>query len=212
MNYIKKGFKNEENLYLSLGFWYLFLQIIVLIENHYVYKYNIFFWFCDQAPILFSIGFFTRSKKFIKSIINFGLLVQFFWVSDFLLKILFHAKALGITNYLFEPQLGNFVIVPLLVHITSTNLALFITYKEKPTKKVLVYSAVYIVFLYALTLAYTPVANNVNCVYEICGLPQFTFSYYTALWPVLAFLVVILPTQGIQYMLYKWAQKRKYKH
>lgn len=209
MNKLKNWLKKEKNKYLTISIWFLFLQIIIFIENYYVYEYNIILWFCDHAPLLFAIGFFFKNKDIIKSIINFGFLTQFIWIIDFIAKIFFNINALGITTYMFEGELGNFVIVPLLIHIFSTNLALIFTYKNKPTKKALIYSAIYIIIIYILTLSFTPLNENVNCIKEICGTNGYSFSFYTLFWPILVFITIVLPTHFIQYLLYKYNKKRK---
>jgi len=201
--------KREKNLYTLLGFWFLFLQVIVFIENHYVYKYNIFFWFCDHAPLLFSFAFFSKNKDFIKAMVNFGFLVQFVWVIDLVFKLFFDVHALRVIGYMFENELGFFVLVPLAIHMLSTNIAFLSTYKRKPNAKVLIYSAMYVMIIFALTITYTPIDRNVNCVHEICGLRQYTFPSYTYFWPILVFSLMVLPTHGIQYLIYKYSKRKR---
>lgn len=201
----------KKNKYQIIALWFLLLQILVLFENLIVYRYNIFFWFCDHAPLILAIAFFTKNKDLIKSIVNFGFIVQFIWVIDFLSKLILDKSALGVTNYMFTGELGFLVLIPLLIHSLSVNVAFIHTYKIKPTTKVLVYSAIYIISIFALSLAFTPTERNVNCIHEICGLKQYTFQGYTSLWPILVFIIIILPTQGIQWLVYKWDKKRKKK-
>ncbi|MBU4070486.1 MAG: hypothetical protein KJ646_05890 [Nanoarchaeota archaeon] len=199
----------RKNKYNVLGFWFLFLQLLVFFENHVVYKYNIFFWFCDHAPLVISFAFFSKNKDLLKSMINFGFLVQFVWIIDFLFKIIFDKNFLGVTNYIFTAKLGFLVLIPLVIHSLCINVAFLHTYKIKPTIKVLIYSAIYVMMIYALSLTYTPIERNVNCIHEICGLNDYTFSSYTYFWPLLVFIIIILPTQGIQWWVYKWSRKRK---
>ena len=200
--------KNKYNL---LGFWFLFLQALVLFENYFIYEYNIFFWFCDHAPLILAIGFFSKNKDIIKSTVNFGFLIQFIWIADFLSKAIFDKSALGITNYMFTSQLGFLILIPLIIHALSVNVAFVHTYKIKPTTKVLVYSAIYIMAIYALSLAFTPMGENVNCIHKICGLKELTFNNYTYFWPILVFIIIILPTQGLQWIIYKWHKNRRKK-
>jgi hypothetical protein len=109
---------------------------------------------------------------------------------------------------MFTSELGFFVLVPLIIHSFSVNIAFLHTYKIKPKIEVLIYSAIYVMTIYALSLAYAPMERNVNCTHEICGLNEYTFKGYIFFWPILVFMVIILPTQGIQWLAYKWHRKR----
>jgi len=198
----------KKNKYNVLGFWFLFLQFLVFFENYVVYKYNIFYWFCDHVPLVLSFAFFSKNKSLLKAMINFGFLVQFVWIADFLSKVIFDKSSLGVTDYMFTANLGFLVLIPLVIHSLSINIAFLHTYKIKPTTKVLIYSAIYIMLIYVLSLTYTPIERNVNCIHEICGLNEYTFSSYTYFWPLLVFVIIILPTQGIQWVVYKWSRRK----
>lgn len=199
----------KKNKYNIIAFWFLFLQVLVLFENYFIYEYNIFFWFCDHAPLLLAIGFFTKNKNIIKTLVNFGFLAQLIWIIDFLARIIFNKSALGVTNYMFTTDFGFLVLAPLLIHSLSVNVAFIHTYKTSPTTKTLVYSAIYIMTIYALSLAFTPIEENVNCIHQICGLKEHTPQTYTFFWPILVFAIIILPTQYIQYLVYRLHKRRK---
>jgi len=136
-------------------------------------------------------------------------LAQFAWTLDFLSKLIFNKHIFKVTAYVFENPFGIYVLIPILIHMFGTNLALLLTYKEKINSKVILYSLVYIIILYGVSLSYPPPDRNVNCVYEICGLTQYTFANYTFFWPALIFFLIVIPTHGIQYMLYSFSRKSK---
>lgn len=198
----------EKRIFFITGIYFLLLQLVIFVENYFAYRYNIFFWFCNHTPLLFGLFFLAGKKDWIKAIINIGFLVQFIWVFDFISNIFFGSYSLGVTQYIFESELGWFILIPLFAHALSTNVALAHTYKIKPNKKVLIYSGIYILLLYFVTLTYAPIENNINCVYNLCGIQEYTFAGYTLLWPLLVFVIIILPTHGIQHIFYK-LYKRK---
>jgi hypothetical protein len=207
--FFKRWFSIENNKYFLIGLFFLFLQLFVIWGNYSAQRYDVFFWFCNHTPIIFAFAFFFRSKDLIKALINVGFIAQFLWSLDFFFKLFFNFYIFKVTRYVFEDSHGIIVLVPILIHVISTNLALYFTYKKRPNLKVLFYSLIYIMFLYATTLSYTLEERNVNCVYLLCGATNLTFSSYTYFWPVLLFFVVVFPTHGIQYLIYKHSIRKK---
>jgi hypothetical protein len=204
----KKWFNSDDNHYLFIGYFFLIMQFFVFLVNYQSERYDVFFWFCNHTPLFFAFGFFLKKRNVIKGLINVGFLGQFAWTLDFLGKIFFDIHIFKMTAYVFEGERGLWVLLPLGIHILSTNLALYITRKRRPEMLTLLYSSIYMLFLYGGTLTYTLVERNVNCVHLLCGATDATFSHYTILWPILVFCIVILPTQGIQYLVYKYSTRK----
>ncbi|MBU0957509.1 MAG: hypothetical protein KKF56_01725 [Nanoarchaeota archaeon] len=200
--------KQEKYRYYLIGTFFLFLQLLVFIENHHAQRFGHFFWFCNHTPLIFALAFFLRKKQLIKGIINIGFLIQFVWAIDFLSYGISGFTVLGVTQYVFNGGMGIYTLVPIIVHLFSTNIALISTYEVKPKKITLLYSAVYILLLFSLTLTYAPPEKNINCIYFICTLEKFSIPGYFYLWPILIFLILALPTQGIQYLIYKHSKRK----
>jgi len=199
--------KKIKNKYFFAGIFFLILQLILIIFNLSNGRLGVFYWFCNHTPMILAIGFFLKDKNIIKSIINVGFIAQFFWGLDLVYSLITQNSLFDITPYVFQHQ-GFSIIVPPLVHLFSTNLALIITIKEKPTKKTLLYSLIYTITLYLVTLILTNPIDNVNCIHEICVFRSFTPLNYNLLWVPLVFLLIILPTQLIQYLFYLIYKKR----
>jgi hypothetical protein len=175
-----------KSLYLKAGIFFLIIQLIVLIRNaseNYIY----FFWFCDFAPLLLAIAFFTRKDQAIKAVINFGLIPQII----FLLYLLFISNS-------FLMFLATF-----LIH-SSVLIALILTSNIKSNKNTIIYSIILILSIYTITLIFTPENNFINLVYSPGNLENssfLNFKFYTELWPFLTFVLLVLPTHGIQNLL-----------
>jgi hypothetical protein len=205
----KKWFNSNDNHYLFIGYFFLVMQFFVFLGNYQAERYDVFFWFCNHTPLFFAFAFFLKKRNVIKGLINVGFLGQFAWTLDFLGRILFGEHIFKMTEYVFEGDRGLWILLPIGIHILSTNIALYVTRKRKPDIYTLLYSSIYILFLFAGTLTYTLIERNVNCIYLLCGATHLTFNYYTYLWPILVFLIVALPTQGIQYIVHKISTKTK---
>ena len=190
---------------IALGIFFLFLQIVIIISNWGNSSYEVYIWFCNHTPLLFAIGMFLKEKDFLQGIINVGLLGQFVWVLDFLSQLLFNSHLFGVTRYLFENPFSFSTIISILIHILSTFIVLFYTYSHKPNTKGIIISIVYMIFLYLFSVLFTNPTYNINCVFtiEVCGISFVQVPLYTYLWPILTSILVILPTHGLQYLLYK---------
>ncbi len=209
---IKKWLSYEKNQYILLGFFFLVLQFFVFLGNYKADRYDVFFWFCNHTPLFFAFGFFLGKRDIIKGLINVGFLGQFAWTLDFLGRIFFNTHIFKMTAYVFDNPNGLWVLLPIGIHMFSTNLALYYTYKKKPNLLVAFYSLLYIMFLYSGTLTYTLPGNNVNCVQEICGFTELTFESYSHLWPIIVFFLIAMPTQAIQYGIYKLTNNKSNKN
>lgn len=206
---IKYFSKKRDNQFILLGFFFLILQVFVFLGNYNSERYDVFFWFCNHTPLFFSLAFFMKKYNIIKGIINVGFIGQFAWTLDFIGKLFFDFHIFKMTNYVFENPNGLWILVPIGIHIFSTNLALYFTRDKKPNIYTAFYSLIYILFLYAGTLTYTLAEKNVNWIFEIGGELNFSHPAYTPFWPILVFFILAIPTQGIQHLIYKWTKKTK---
>lgn len=200
---------NSENNHYIAALFFIFLQIIVLMVNIPAGRFSIFFWFCNHTPIIFAFAFFYKRINIVKAIINIGFLAQFIWIYDFFFKIITGEYFLGITRYVFEDISELPILIPILIHLFGTTVAFYLTRKEKPTSRTLGYSFIYLLALYLITLKFSPPAENINCIYWACGFEDYSFKIYQILWPLIAFLILALPTHAIQWIVYKLYNLKK---
>jgi len=197
----------DKNYYYA--YFFLLVQIIAIIRN-LLEGYNYYFWFCDFAPILFSIAFFIKNKNLVKGLINFGLIPQIIFLIDFVYLTSTGISPLGITFHLLK--FNSFAIFStILVHLT-TFFALLFTFRIKPNKWTLFDSIIFMLAVYVIMLTLTSPEGDVNYVYSTGNLLSsfnFTIPHIVWLWPFLTFLIIILPTHGIQYLIYKFFKKHK---
>ncbi|MFA5856544.1 MAG: hypothetical protein WC867_04250 [Candidatus Pacearchaeota archaeon] len=189
----------KNKTYLILGFYFLFIQIIAILRN-VIADYNNFFWFCDFVSLLLAIGFFLRKDDIIKSLINIGLFAQFLYLVGYFYKIFYGETFLDtipLVTTLF------YTISSILIHL-SISIALIFTYKSKPTIKTLFSSLMFLFGMYIIALFFTTPEQGINYILSSRTLIPLTIPYYTELWVLLTFLIVVLPTQFIQYLIYKY--------
>lgn len=188
----------EKNKHLFIGAFFLFIQLVAIVRNIGDNYYN-FFWFCDFVPITLAIGFFLKKDSFIKSIVNIGLIAQLMYVSFYIYKLFFGVSLIDtippVTTFLYTTS-------SILIHL-STTFALMLTHKVKPTIKTLFSSLMFLFGMYVVALFFTTTEQRVNYVLSSRTLIPLVIPHYTELWVLLTFLVVVLPTQLIQYLIYR---------
>lgn len=201
---MKKGEANKKTnfrrSYFWIGMFFLFVQILVVLKSYFI-NYHDLFWFCDFVPMLFALAFLFRKEQMVKAIINFGLFVQIY----FLISLFGGSLS---PELVFSPFL-NFVYVAasFLLHL-SVLVALALTYKIKPKIKTVYFSTLLIMLIYFVTLIFTAQGDNFNKVYLQGDLLNFDIPYFTLLWPVLALVFLVLPTQALQYLLYRLSLRK----
>ncbi|MEK6918687.1 MAG: hypothetical protein AABW73_01480 [Nanoarchaeota archaeon] len=194
----------KEKKYLFLGLFFVFIQIVAIIRN-VSSGYNNFFWFCDFASLPIAIGFFLKKDDFVKSIVNIGLFPQIIYILAFVYKIF---SGVSILETIPDTSTIFYFTSSIIIHL-STIFALCFTYKTKPRISTLFHSIMFIFGMYVIALFFTNPQDRINYVLSSRTLLPITIPYYTELWSLLTFLIVVLPTQGIQYLIYRYYEKNE---
>ncbi len=197
---------DKDHTYLYAAIFFLAMALIIFFRNNAYYSIYNSLWFCDFSLILFSVAFFMENVQFIKGLINIGLIAQFIYILDVIMYIIFGITWSNIPAEMLSSGLPN-IIFSLAIHLFSANLALYITYSRKTKPFSLLYSAMVLLLLYFLTVFMTPPSNNVNFIFSSEFLFGLDIPFYIYLWPLLAFMVLSLPTYRFQSWLYRHARK-----
>lgn len=198
LNHNNKLEKNETydynflNRYFILGTFFLILQILVLYRNYFISEAISIYFFCNHILIILSIGFYLKNIKVINAIICVGLIPQFMWLIDFFSSLL-GFNLFGYSQYIFNQSL-IMGLITFLIHISTFVALVFTLNEEKIHFKSLIYASSYVVLIYFLTIVFTPVENDINCIYNACNISWLNFNYYTYLWIPLTILIIIIPT------------------
>jgi hypothetical protein len=197
-------FKDKYN---AAGAFFLFLGILVIARNVLTAEYAAFFWYCDFVTFLFAAGFFLKDVQFVKGLVNIGLFSQLVTLFCLATAALFGWDLLGSSAQMGYSRFH--IAISFIIHMFSTNIALMMTYRIKPAKKSLVYSAACLIVMLVTTLAFTPPATNVNFVFYNTYLSSigFTAPYYTYSWGILVFGLVVMPTHFFQQIVYRKTSK-----
>jgi hypothetical protein len=189
--------------------WYVIAALyFFLLQAAYVFTTTLttppdlpsLFSYCNHAALLLALAFLFGRTQIVKAVVNIGLLIQGVWLIDFLGHLVFGLYIFGVTKYIFAVPLSPASIISIVEHSLTMLIAIAVTYKIRPRAISLIYSFLYILLLYIITLLFTPPVANVNCVFQACvfktalALPQFT-----ALWPVFVMILAI-----VGYLIQMW--------
>lgn len=162
--------------------------------------WTLLFWYCNNISFFLAIAFYQRNHQLVKGLSYVGLLAQLLWVADFV-SHLFDIHLSNTADYVFVEGLTFANEVTVFLHLTVPFIALAYTLRERPQPHSLLYSLVYIIGLYAATLAGTAPQDDVNCVFNACS--QYEFSYHILLWP-LYLILLSLAAYAIHEYLYRF--------
>lgn len=184
-----------------LGIFFIALSVIAVI-NAFI-EFNAFFvlWFCYLGIFLIGVGIFFKKDFLIVSQINILAIPMIVWSIDFFYVLITGGSFLGITNYFFEQSsVSNFVS---LQHIFTLPFSLIVLgligLKRKDYWKI---SLVQVVLFYLVIYFFTPVSENINCVFEFCGEVQ-VGSLYPLGWFGVFALMIFLTSYTLNKIFYR---------
>lgn len=182
------------------GWMFAGLEILAVIRNVSTHYFS-FYWFCDFAPALYALCFLSRRAQAVKGLIYIGLLGQLGYIVVVVARLLLGKTLFGFT--IDFPLTPAYLTPTIIVHM-ATLFALMATYKVRPKKSSLVYSLFFLTMIYATVLLFAPrgpeITENFNFIFHTSlfgGSPL-----YTKLWIPLAFVVVVLPTYGLDRLIF----------
>ncbi len=184
----------------------ILVQAMIILRDVLSNEYYSIFWFCDFAPILLISAFLMRDRQFVKGIINLGLIVQLLFIIDFLTFVFSGIQIPHITNTFNHP--AAYSVAALIMHMTIP-IIFVLGYREKPDRRSLFYSIGMIMFLFAITLLFTPPSMNANAVFSTDFLVGFTLPYYPVFYPIAAFFIIVVPTYYLQRKAYGLSRKKR---
>ena len=152
----------EVDKYLLAALFFLCLQAALLIKSALLNDFELLYYFCYHAPILFAIAFYKKDIPLIRGIIITGVVGQGIWSADYLSFLLSGRFLFGFSSSLLQYQ-GFIYMTTLLSHVASSFLALLLIKNEALPKKSLLYAFCYFLFFYSLSLLrIIPESANVN--------------------------------------------------
>jgi hypothetical protein len=187
-----------EKGYLIFGWYFLFLQILIIIRLYIIDDFWFLVFYCYHTPIILSIGFFLRNIIIIRVMIITGLIGQSHQVIDFIYSIFYYPEDFAL-RFLIPYDYNYYVFfISFLSHFLMIIPLLFILYKNKIPKISMIFSFIYIGFVYIMAKLFVPVFYNTNFVHtnELSFLPN---TFYSELYLFYAIILVIIPTFVIQY-------------
>lgn len=183
----------------ALVITFLSLQVLIAVRN-WVTDYWLFYWYCDFAPLGFAVLFYWRNVQAVKGLMYIGLIGQTLYLISFVSILIFGVPFAGFDLPVMTQPIDT--TISFIMHL-STAIAFVATWHEKPEPRSLAYAMAILIVMYGSVLLFTTpnadVSYNYNYIYS--GALQF-MPFYTTLWVPFAFLLVVLPTYGLDKLLF----------
>jgi hypothetical protein len=193
MNLFQVGVVNdtESRWFNIFGTFFLVVQIIItsaLIFNPETRVYLV--WMCNNFSFFLAIACYLKKMQLVKGVSYVGLVAQLLWVFDFFSPY-FGVNLSSIADYVMLDGFTYTNIVSVLVHVCIPVIVLLLSFRIRPEPRSLLYALPYVAFLFAITIAFTPVEQDVNCVFSACAAgdePLLQLPYHISLWPLYAMI------------------------
>ncbi|MEK6885361.1 MAG: hypothetical protein AABX17_00155 [Nanoarchaeota archaeon] len=192
--------EKRNKIYLFVGIYFALLGLAYLVHMFRTESYVGLFWSCNIAPILFSIGFLTENMRLIKGTINYIFLPNLVFM---ICTIIYFTTSISLVRIDIAFDTIPNGIMGVWIHLLSANVALFYTRKIKPDKHSLIYAATIFLIIFIFTLILAPESQNVNFLQSTKPILGFDIPFFTILWPLFVFFVLIIPTYLSQIALAK---------
>lgn len=179
-----------------IGIFLLGWGLVAIGNSVYLGEPYFILWFCYVGLVAGGLGILFRNGSVLAAqivILGIPLIV---WSFDFLFYVFTGNFIVGVSDYFFQgdrTSLANFIS---LQHLFTVPLGLFALWKikfERGRFFYVVFGELIVVFF--LSRVFTPVGENVNCVFESCIPLTFTIPYFLS-W-FLVYSLIILSTYFI---------------
>lgn len=196
MGLIQQEVTTEEKLWFNrAGTFFLVVQLVIVSAILFDPDTRLFLWWsCNNFCFFLAIACYLKRMQLVKGISYVGLLTQMLWGADFVSPY-FGYNVSGISDYAAIGGLTYINTVSISVHMFVPLVVLAFSFRIRPGVRSLVYSVPYVFILFFTTLAFTPAAEDINCVFSGCNLSgyiPFNPPYSVWLWPVYAMLAAFL--------------------
>lgn len=185
---------------LVFGYIFLFLGIFDLILKISLYGFMAldFLWFCSISIFILALGMILKNAMLLNSFLSISLLVQPFWILDYVWLTFFNVPLNGVSSFVFRPgyTLEQFIINARHMYMIPFGLFCVFTISQK-NKRSYFFIPAFIILLLGSTYLFTPRESNLNCAFEPCldmfkmrGLPY--FFLYTIIIIVVSLLINLI--------------------
>ncbi len=195
----------EQTLLMWVAIFFALVQLIitaVLVDHQGTWV--LLFWYCDHISLLYAIAFWRHRLALAAALMYVGIIAQVAWIVDFFGHLM-GVNIFNLTNYMFQGDLTWLKLTAVLAHTAvPIVIALWISMR-RPVSRSLLYAFDYIIALYAISLLFTPVSENINCVFAPCS-PLVPAWNYMILWPAYVFVLVLI-TYSAHRAVYHWRER-----
>lgn len=142
---------------------------IVLKWSLYGFGDLSFIWFCSITLFLLAFGLMLRNSMLLNSFLAMALLVQPFWIADYVWNTFFGEPLNGFASYIFQPNFTALELTDSFRHMFMIPFGFYAVFTvSKKDRKSYLFIPAFIVFLLGFSYFFAPEHDNANCVFSPC--------------------------------------------
>ena len=151
-------------IFLIWGIFDIFLKV-----NIYGLDELSFLWFCSVALFVLAFGIILKSPMLLNSFLAIVLLVQPFWIIDYIWMSFFNVPFNGLSSFVFQPGFGLLEFVDNFRHAFMIPFGFYAVFMiSRKSLKSYLFIPAFISSLLFLSYIFVPEYNNINCVQDSC--------------------------------------------
>lgn len=161
----------NKRLLLLSGYIFLIWGILDILLKVKTYGFTelSFMWFCSVTLFVLAFGIILNSHVLLNSFLSMALLVQSFWVLDFIWISFFDVPLNGLSLFVFQPGFQLLWFIDNFRHMLMIPVGFYAVFMfSRENKRSYLFIPLFIILLLGISYTLTPKYLNINCVNESC--------------------------------------------
>ena len=162
--------QNNKFLIIS-GYIFLLWGILDILLKVKTYGFTelSFLWFCSVTLFVLAFGIILNSPMLLNSFLSMALLVQMFWILDYIWISFFDAPLNGLSLFVFQPGFQLLWFIDNFRHMLMIPIGFYAVFRfSREHKKSYLFIPLFVILLLGISYTLTPKYLNINCVNESC--------------------------------------------
>lgn len=204
----------NKRLLLLSGYVFLVWGIldVILKVSTYGFTELSFLWFCSVTLFVLAFGIILNSPVLLNSFLSMALLVQPFWVLDYIWISFFDVPLNGLSLFVFQPGFQLLWFIDNFRHMLMIPIGFYAVFMfSRENKKSYLFIPLFIILLLGISYTLTPKYPNINCVNESCisAIDSLSGFPYFVVFLIITIVITLLINFAINSTLRKIDKARK---
>ncbi len=162
--------KNEKFIVVS-GYFFIIVGVLDLFLKIWLFGFLQFdfLWFCSLSMFVLGFGMILKNDMLLNSFLAIALIVQPFWITDFILFSFFNIHVNGLSSYVFQPGFSFMEFLDNSKHLFMIPFGIYAVFTvSRRNFKSYFFTPFLVAFILIASYILPPNLSNLNCVVKPC--------------------------------------------